>query len=105
MEFDPSKLAQMMTQAQQMHQQMLDDLARSEVEGAAGGGMVTVRMNGNFQVTSVKIDPTVVDPSDLTMLEDLVQASVNDASRRVEELRNDKARAVAGGLGLPPGML
>lgn len=104
MEFDPSKLAQIMGQAQQMHQQMLNDLEESQVEGQAGGGMVRIQMNGAFQVTGIAIDKTVVDPAEVSLLEDLVRAAVNDATRRVEEVRMEKARNVAGGLGIPPGM-
>ena len=104
MEFDPSKLAEMVGQAQQMQQQMVADLANATVEGQAGGGMVTIKMNGNHETTGVSIDKTAIDPDDPSLLEDLVRAAVNDASRRVEELRVEKARGVAGGLGLPSSM-
>ncbi len=104
MEFDPSKLAEMVGQAQQMQQQMIADLANAKVEGQAGGGMVKIEMNGNHEAVGVSIDKAAIDPDDLSLLEDLVRAAINDASRRVEEVRMEKARGVAGGLGLPSGM-
>ena len=102
---DPSKLQEMMQQAQQMQQQMLDQLAKKSVEGAAGGGMVKVVMNGTMQVDKVTIDPVVVDKDDVGMLEDLVRAAVNDAATKVEELRMEQARGLAGNMGIPPGMI
>lgn len=102
--FDPSKLSEMMAQAQQMQQRMQDELKTKSVEGAAGGGMVKVTVNGMFEVTSVKIDPTVVDKADVGLLEDLVKAAVSQALARVEEARLENAKAMAGSMGLPPGM-
>jgi len=103
-EFDPSKLAEIMGQAQQMQQKMLEDLGNVTATGQAGGGMVKIEVNGNHEATAVTIDKAVIDPDDPSMLEDLVRAAVNDAAKRVEELRAEKARGVAGGLGMPPGM-
>jgi DNA-binding YbaB/EbfC family protein len=105
MEFDPRKLAEMMSQAQNAQRQMMEDLARATVDGSAGGGMVRITMNGLFEAQAVKIDPVVIDAKDPTMLEDLVRAAVNDATRRAEEVRADKARALAGGLGLPTNLM
>jgi DNA-binding YbaB/EbfC family protein len=105
MEFDPRKLAELMSQAQTAQRKMMEDLAQSSVEGGAGGGMVRITMNGLFEAQAVKIDPIVIDKADPTMLEDLVRAAVNDATRRAEEVRADKARSLAGGLGLPPNMM
>jgi len=105
MEFDPTKIAQMMGQAQAMQQKMLRELEATVVEGQAGGGMVRLKMNGNFQAVGLAIDPAVVNPADVGMLEDLVRAAINDASRRVEEARVEQARSLAGSMGLPPGML
>ena len=102
--FDPSKLSEMMAQAQQMQQRMQEELKKKIVEGAAGGGMVKVSVNGMFEVTSVKIDPTVVDRADVGLLEDLVKAAVSQALARVEEARMENARAMAGNMGLPGGL-
>ena len=101
MSFDPSKIAQMMQQAQSMQQKMMADLENQKVEAQSGGGMVTCTMSGAMKVLSLKIDPAVVDPSDVSMLEDLVRAAVNDATNRVEELRMSQAQNMAGQLGLP----
>jgi DNA-binding YbaB/EbfC family protein len=102
--FDPSKLSEMMAQAQQMQQRMQDDLKKKAVEGAAGGGMVKVSVNGMFEVLSVKIDPAVVDKADVSLLEDLVRAAFSQALVRVEEARAEGARALAGSMGIPGGM-
>ena len=102
---DPEKLAQMMQQAQSMQQKMQESLQSQRVEGQAGGGMVRVAMNGAYEIVSLKIEPSVVDPNDVGMLEDLVRAALNDAVARVEEARLEQARQMAGQLGVPPGML
>jgi len=105
MEFDPRKLAELMSQAQEAQRRMMEELSRATVEASAGGGMVKLTMNGLFETTKVTIDPTVIDVKERTLLEDLVRAAINDATRRVEEVRADKARALAGGLGMPPGIM
>lgn len=101
---DPQKLAQMMQQAQSMQSEMQNALAAKEVEGQSGGGMVSIKMNGAYTVTALKIEPTVVDPTDVGMLEDLVRAAFNDAVARIDEFRMEQARGMAGQLGIPPGM-
>jgi DNA-binding YbaB/EbfC family protein len=102
--FDPSKLSEMMQQAQQMQSKMQADLKGQTVEGQAGGGMVRVTVNGVYEVTAVKIDPAVVDPKDCALLEDLVRAAVGQALARVEEARLDNARRMAGAMGIPGGL-
>ena len=104
MEFDPTKLAEMMQKAQSMQQKMMEALQARQVVGQAGGGMVKVHMNGALSTTKVEIDPTVVDKDDVAMLEDLVRAEVNDATARVEELRMNEAKGMAGQLGIPGGL-
>ncbi len=104
MEFDPSKLAQMMGQAQAMQQKLQDDLTKKTTEGQAGGGMVKVTLNGGFECVGLTIEKSVVDKDDVTMLEDLVRAAINDAVRRVEEMRMSEVRGVMGGMGLPDGL-
>ena len=102
---DPSKLSQMMAQAQNMQRQMQESLAKQRVEGSAGGGMVRVTINGAYECIEVKIDANVVDKDDVSMLEDLVRAAINDAAARVEEVRVEQARNMAGQMGLPEGLL
>jgi DNA-binding YbaB/EbfC family protein len=102
---DPSKLGEMMKQAQEMQAKMQDELRRRALEGQAGGGLVTVTMNGLFEVTAVKIDPKVVDRNDVALLEDLVRAAVSQATAKVEEARLEQARGMASAFGIPPGMM
>lgn len=97
----------MMKQAQKLQEGMQraqEEIARLEVEGSAGGGMVKVTMTGRHEVKQVRIDPSVLS-DDAEMLEDLVAAAMNDAVRRVEEQTKEKFSGLAGGLagGLPPG--
>ena len=78
-------LNEMMQQARQMQEQMQKRMAETRVEATAGGGMVTVVINGAKQLQSVRIDPEVVSKEDLEMLQDLIVAAVNDAGRKVDE--------------------
>ena len=94
-------IQQMMKQAQQMQEQLKRDLAATEVEATAGGGMVTVVMNGSKQILRITIDPEVVSRDDVEMLEDLIVAAVNDAQRKVDETVAGKVGGMMGGLGIP----
>ena len=90
----------MMKQAQKLQEGMQraqEEIARLEVEGTAGGGMVKVTMTGRHEVRQVRIDPAVLS-DDAEMIEDLVAAAVNDAVRRVEEQTKEKFSGLAGGL-------
>ena len=89
----------MMKQAQQMQERLQKQLTELRVEGNAGGGMVTVVVNGAKQLRSLKIDPEVVSKDDVEMLQDLIVAAINDAHRKVDEEMQQKM----GGM-LPPGM-
>ena len=80
---------------------MQEELAFKKVEASAGGGMVTVVVNGRQEVLSIKIDPQVVDPEDIEMLQDLVVAAVNDALRRAQEMIAAEMGKLAGGLNIP----
>ena len=95
-------IRQLMKQAQQMQEKMQRELAELVVEAGVGGGMVTVQMSGKKQLVSVKLDPEVVDPEDPSMLEDLILAAVNEASRQVDEALQGKMGSLASGL---PGMM
>jgi hypothetical protein len=92
----------MMKQAQQMQQRLQEEIAAIRVEASAGGGMVTVSMDGQKQCTGVKIDPEAA--GDAEMLADMVQAAFNEAGRKVDEESQKKTAGMLGGLGLPPGM-
>ena len=78
-----------------------EDLANETVNGTAGGGAVTVTMTGKQEVRSVKIDPDAADPSDMSVLEDLVLVAVNDAIQKSQELAATRLSAVTGGMKIP----
>ena len=91
----------MMKQAQQLQERLQKEMATMTVEGAAGGGMVTVVVNGHKQVQAITIEPDVVSKDDVGMLQDLIVAAVNDAVRKVDEELKRKVGGVLGGLNLP----
>jgi nucleoid-associated protein EbfC len=93
---------QMMRQVQQMQAEMekaQESLKHETVEASAGGGMVTVKVSGELEVLELRIDPEAVDPEDVELLQDMVQAAVNEAVRSAQELAAQKMGAVTGGLG------
>ena len=92
-------IQQMMKQAQQMQERLKQQMAELRVEATAGGGMVTVVVNGSKQLLSLKIDPEVVVKEDVEMLQDLIVAAMNDAHRKADEEMSN----TMGGM-LPPGM-
>ncbi len=94
-------LQEMLQQARQMQEQMQRQLEDLRVEASAGGGMVTVRMNGQKQVLDLKIDPEALKDGDAEMLQDLVMGAVNQAARQVDEQFQQKLGALAGKVGLP----
>ena len=98
----PGNMQAMMKQAQQMQEKLQQEVALIRVDGSAGGGMVIVKMDGNKKVLGVKIDPEVA--GDVEMLQDMVTAACNDASRKVEEETQKKMGGLLGGMGLPPGL-
>ena len=83
---------------------MQAELDQIEIEGTSGGGLVTVKLSGKGEVKGVKIDGTLMQPSEKEILEDLIVAAHTDARRKAETLLQDKMKSVAGGLPLPPGM-
>lgn len=100
-------LGQLMKQAQQMQAkmgEMQEKLGTIEVSGTAGGGMVTVVLNGKGEMKKVSIDKTIVDPNDVEMMEDLIVAAHNDAKGKVEATMQEEMQKVTGGMQLPPGM-
>ncbi len=93
-----SSIKQLMKQAQEMQDRLQKELAETVVESSVGGGMVTVRMTGHKQVVAVKVDPEVLDPEDPSMLEDLVLAAFNEATRKVDDELKGKVGSMAAGL-------
>ena len=91
-------LQQILMQFRQMQERLQKQMEQLEVEASAGGGMVTVKMNGQKQVTEVRIDPEVFVGKDQEMLQDLVRAAINEASRRVDEELANQMKNLAGGL-------
>jgi nucleoid-associated protein EbfC len=98
----PGNMQNMMKQAQAMQQKLQEQIAAIRVEASAGGGMVSVKMDGHKNVLGVKIDPEVA--GDVEMLQDMVTAAFNEASKKVDEEAQGKMGGMLGGLGLPPGM-
>ena len=92
-------IQQMMKQAQKMHEQMSKDMDAMRVDASAGGGIITVQMTGNKELTAIKIDPEAVN--DLEMLQDLIVAAVNEAGRKVDEVMNSKMGNMLGGMKIP----
>lgn len=98
---DLSKILQQAQQMQGRLQQLQDELQNKTVTGTSGGGMVSVTADGKGQVRSVKLDPSVVNPGDIEMLEDLIAVAVADAQRKATDLAQEEMRKLTGGLTLP----
>lgn len=97
-------IGNLMKQAQAMQEQLAkiqEQAAAKTVDGTAGGGMVTVTVNGGLQVVGVKIDPEVMKSGDADMLQDLIVAAANDALRKARDLMSEEMKAVTGGLRIP----
>ena len=94
-------IQKMMQQAQQMQESLQKQLKETTVEATAGGGMVTVVMNGVKEVQSLTIDPEVVSKEDVDMLQDLILAAISDAQRRADELVSQQMGGMMGGLNIP----
>jgi DNA-binding YbaB/EbfC family protein len=92
----------MMKQVQQMQQKLQEEIAAIRVEASAGGGMVSVSMDGHKNCLGVKIDAEAA--GDAEMLQDMIQAAFNEATRKVDEESQKKTQGMLGGLGLPPGL-
>ena len=102
-----TNLGKMMKQAQEMQSRMAEmqaGLEAVEIDGAAGGGMVSATLTGKGELRRLKIDPALVDPDDIEVLEDLVIAAVNDAKAKVEAHVAEEMKKLTGGLQLPPGL-
>ena len=91
-------------QAQQMHSkisELQEEMAEKRVEASAGGGMVSIVMNGKQEILSLKIDPEVVNREDTEMLQDLIVAAVNEAIRKSQEMLQEEMKKITGGLSIP----
>ena len=102
-----TNLGHLMKQAQEMQAKMADmqtRLAEIEISGAAGGGLVTTTLNGKGELRTIKIDPSLADPGEIEVLEDLIVAAFNDTKRKVEARVAEEMRELTGGIDLPPGM-
>ncbi len=100
-------LAGMMKQAQQMQSKMQDMQAKLEaleLTGEAGAGLVALTLNGKGDLRRIKIDPTIIDPADAEMLEDLILSAHRDAKAKIEAAAAEEMQKVTGGLQLPPGI-
>ncbi|HEX8598607.1 MAG TPA: YbaB/EbfC family nucleoid-associated protein [Chloroflexia bacterium] len=98
---DPSKLAKQMQQMQNKMMKVQEELANDTVTATAGGGAVTVEMNGHHEVRSVRIDPAAMDPDDVEMLQDMVLTAFNEALQKALDLQQKKMSAITGGLNIP----
>ncbi len=99
----PGNMQKMMQQAQQMQQKLQEEIAQIRVEASTGGGMVTVKMDGQKQALSVAIDKEAME--DREMLEDMMRGAFNEAVKRVDEETQAKMGGMLGGMGLPPGLM
>ena len=98
----PGNMQAMMQQAQKMQERLQQEIAQIRVEASAGGGMVTIKMDGHKNVTGVTIDAEVA--GDVEMLQDLVLAACNEAAKKVDDETKQKMGGMLGGMGLPPGL-
>lgn len=102
---DFGKLMKQAKEMQERVEEMQTKLGAEQAEGSAGGGMVVVMMNGRHEIVGIKIDPEVVVPEDVEMLEDLITAACNDARTKIDEKIQEEMGRLTGGLGLPPGII
>jgi len=101
-------MAGMMKKVQKLQtemKKMQEELKKKTVDVSTGGGAVKLVMNGDKQVVSLTIDPGVVDPEDVEMLQDIISAAVNEAIKKVDDMMASEMGKITGGLGLPPGMM
>ncbi len=98
----PGNMQQMMRQAQQMQEKLQQEIAQIKVEASAGGGMVTVQMDGQKNLLAVKIDPEVA--GDVEMLQDMIVAASNEAVKKEDDEIKGKMGGMMSGMGLPPGL-
>lgn len=101
-------LGKMMKQVQKLQQdvaRLQEELKAERVEVTAGGGVVRAVANGHGELQEITLDPSVVDPSDVGMLQDLIVAAVNEVQRMAKQKAEERMKALTGGMGLPPGLI
>ncbi len=101
-------MAGMMKKVQKLQtemKKMQEELKVKTVDVSTGGGAVKIVMNGDKQVVALTIDPAVVDPEDVEMLQDIISAAINEAIKKVDDMMASEMGKITGGLGLPPGMM
>lgn len=101
---NPRQLQQMAQQMQRQMQKIQEELAATTVEGSAGGGVITVMMNGHRELQSIKIAPEAVDPDDVEMLQDMLVAAFNDASKKAQDMAEQRMGPLTGGMKGIPGL-
>ena len=101
--FDIKKMMDAIKDASQMQQKIQDELKNQVVEGSAGGGMVTAKMNGQFDLVDLHVEASVFQMNDPAFMQDMIKAAVNDASQKARELLAEKMKSLTGRLGLPVG--
>ena len=102
-----NNMSQIMKQAKAMQDKMSEiqkKIENMESEGTSGGGAVKVVMNGKHEIKKINIDPSLIDPNEVEVLEDLIVAAINDVNKKINEDMKSQLGSLSGGLGLPPGM-
>jgi len=99
--FNPKQLQEMIAQAQRQAQDLQEKMSKTVVEASSGGGTVTVKMTGQKRLVEVKIEPDAVSSGDVEMLQDLVMAAVNEASRKADEAMQSSVGGMLSGMGIP----
>lgn len=101
MQVNPKDLMRQVQQMQTQMESIQEEAHKEIIEVSSGGGVVTVRINGALEIQSIEIEPEVVDPEDVEMLQDLVLAAVNEAIQKAQAMVADRMSALTGGLGIP----
>ncbi|MEI6790473.1 MAG: YbaB/EbfC family nucleoid-associated protein [Myxococcaceae bacterium] len=99
--FDFNKLSEMVKNATQIQEKLSRELASKTVESSAGGGMVKIVMNGQFEVVSLDLDSTLISMNDVSFTQDLLKSAINDATKQVKQLMADQARSLSSQFNLP----
>ncbi|NTW02255.1 MAG: YbaB/EbfC family nucleoid-associated protein [Oscillochloris sp.] len=101
---NPRQLQQMAQQMQRQMQKIQEELAEAVVEGSAGGGVITVKMNGHRELQAITIAPEAVDPDDVEMLQDMLMVAFNDASKKAQDMAEQRLGPLTGGMKGIPGL-
>ena len=102
-----NNMSQIMKQAKAMQEKMAEmqkKIEETEIEGSSGGGAIKIVMNGKHEIKNLFIDPSIINPDEKEVLEDLIIAALNDANKKIAENTNDQLGSISGGMGLPPGL-